>query len=258
MSKLSLFDICIIGKYFITSNDFINLIKVSKKYRELCDVYHYNPIREYKMFPNINTLYIYDINDYNITTLCYNNVVFLCEINYSDIQYYKQMYKHIVFKNIVYDILDFDKFKSTNDVKITKVKQSCFKTKFDIYDYMNKYYCGNTKLSIPEGIKSLGQLSFSNQNLFSVKIPESVKILGIGCFANCINLKVVEIESNITKIPSNCFTNCIKLIGLITKCELKYLGNSSFYDCKNLEYLNMSFDAYIGTNCFYNCEKLKK
>ena len=151
-----------------------------------------------------------------------------------------------------------DKFKSTNDVKITKVKQSCFKTKFDIYDYMNKYYHGNTKLSIPEGIKSLGQLSFSNQNLFSVKIPESVKILGIGCFANCINLKVVEIESNITKIPSNCFTNCIKLIGLITKCELKYLGNSSFYDCKNLEYLNVSFDAYIGTNCFYNCEKLKK
>ena len=53
----------IIGKYFKTNNEYINVMKVNKKYHDLTSMYHFNPISDYELFINMETQYLYDKND---------------------------------------------------------------------------------------------------------------------------------------------------------------------------------------------------
>ena len=61
----------IIGKYFQSNNDFINIMKVSKKYRDLSQKYHYNPIGDPSLFNKIKIQHFYKGEDipYKIKTL---------------------------------------------------------------------------------------------------------------------------------------------------------------------------------------------
>ena len=58
--------IMIIGKYFKTKFDFINIMKVCKNYEELVLMYHFNPISDISLFKNIQTQHFYDKEDGNI------------------------------------------------------------------------------------------------------------------------------------------------------------------------------------------------
>ena len=51
--------IMIVGKYFRSSNDFINVMKVCKKYKELVLMYKFNPISDISLFENIQTQHFY-------------------------------------------------------------------------------------------------------------------------------------------------------------------------------------------------------
>ena len=53
----------IIGRYFQSNNDFINSMKVCKRYNELVRMYHFNPISEWELFENIETQYLYKPED---------------------------------------------------------------------------------------------------------------------------------------------------------------------------------------------------
>ena len=53
----------IIGKYFKSNNDYINIMKVNKKYHDLVEMYHFNPISDYELFINMETQYLYYEND---------------------------------------------------------------------------------------------------------------------------------------------------------------------------------------------------
>ena len=49
----------IIGKYFKSNNDYINVMKVNKKYHDLVKMYHFNPINDYELFSKMQTQPIY-------------------------------------------------------------------------------------------------------------------------------------------------------------------------------------------------------
>ena len=53
----------IIGKYFKTNNDYINVMKVNKKYHDLAKMYHFNPIRDYELFKKMETQHLYKPKD---------------------------------------------------------------------------------------------------------------------------------------------------------------------------------------------------
>ena len=55
--------IMIVGKYFKSSNDFINVMKVCKKYEELVLMYKFNPISNISLFENIQTQHFYKRKD---------------------------------------------------------------------------------------------------------------------------------------------------------------------------------------------------
>ena len=49
----------IIGKYFQTSKDYINVMKTAKKYHDLVQMYHFNPIPDCSLFINMESQYFY-------------------------------------------------------------------------------------------------------------------------------------------------------------------------------------------------------
>ena len=50
----------IIGKYFESNKDYVNVMKVNKKYEQLVLMYHFNPISDISLFQNIQTQHFYD------------------------------------------------------------------------------------------------------------------------------------------------------------------------------------------------------
>lgn len=55
--------IMIVGKYLESNDDYINLMKVCKKYRELVGMYKYNPISDISLFESIQTQHFYKNSD---------------------------------------------------------------------------------------------------------------------------------------------------------------------------------------------------
>ena len=49
----------IIGKYFRTNADYINVMKVNEKYKDLTSMYHFNPISDTSLFVNMETQHFY-------------------------------------------------------------------------------------------------------------------------------------------------------------------------------------------------------
>ena len=62
---IDIYSMMIIGKYFDNNNDFINIMKLCKKYQQLTSMYHYNPISECELFGNIETQFFYKEQDRN-------------------------------------------------------------------------------------------------------------------------------------------------------------------------------------------------
>ena len=52
----------IICKYFELNNDYINIMKMNKKYHELVEMYHFNIINDYYLFKNMKIQHFYKSN----------------------------------------------------------------------------------------------------------------------------------------------------------------------------------------------------
>ena len=61
--ELSTDFIMIVGKYLESNKDFINIMKVCKKYKELVLMYKFNPINDISLFENIQTQHFYERSD---------------------------------------------------------------------------------------------------------------------------------------------------------------------------------------------------
>ncbi len=72
-----------------------------------------------------------------------------------------------------------------------------------------QYYKQNnlTKYEISETIEEIGRLSFARSGLTSIKIPDSVEIIGYGAFYACDNLETVIISDKVTTIETKAFAD---------------------------------------------------
>ena len=56
MDRYSMF---VVARYFKTRQDYINLMAVCKKYGNLVEMFRYNPIDDYTLFPMVQTQHFY-------------------------------------------------------------------------------------------------------------------------------------------------------------------------------------------------------
>ena len=79
-------------------------------------------------------------------------------------------------------------------------------------DIFVKYNGHDSKVIIPQGIKSIGPCAFwDNQSIEEVVLPTSLISLGGDTFYNCKNLKKIIIPSKVEEIANNPFAGCPQL-----------------------------------------------
>ncbi len=149
--------------------------------------------------------------------------------------------------------------------------------------------CNNTK--IPSGITSIKDYALFNcKNLSSIEIPTSVSNIGEYAFKGCSGLNSIivskdnpvydsrndcnaiiktrdndlivgcnntKIPTSVTKIGDSAFYECSQL-NSVEMASVNKIGNSAFSGCTGLTDIKFSDRLWvIGNMAFYNCNKLK-
>lgn len=105
----------------------------------------------------------------------------------------------------------------------------------------NKLIKGSSNMSIPNGIKEIGDDSCSNLPLKSISISGSVTKIGDGAFSGCAGLTSITIGSGEDmSIDSHAFSGCTGLKSLTIPKRVKRVGRYAFYGCTNLNTINIS------------------
>ncbi len=123
------------------------------------------------------------------------------------------------------------------------------------------------KVSLPKTLISIGDVVFGSISeskkataLREITIPENVESIGAYAFANCVNLKTVNIESTkINKIPDYCFYKCNYLTDINIPESVEIIENLAFANCSSLSKIDFPYGLKtIDTNAFIYCSALEK
>ncbi len=95
--------------------------------------------------------------------------------------------------------------------------------------------CNKSHITIPMGVKSIGDFAFAKLDLVStVDIPDGVTYIGEYAFCGCSRLKTIKIPKSVTSIGEHAFHECdhlttVEILEGVTSIE-KY----AFSDCSRL------------------------
>jgi len=118
-------------------------------------------------------------------------------------------------------------------------------------------YLGNSiNIRIPEGVKKISDVFFTNEEIESVVIPESVKEVSDYAFYGCKRLKNVKLPKGLKKIGEWAFFGCEKLKSVAIPSGTE-LDEYSFAGCVKLEAVSVNTKT-IPAYAFARCDKLQK
>ena len=77
--------------------------------------------------------------------------------------------------------------------------------------YASSSFKNVTKVNLPEGLRIIDDYAFSNSNLESITIPDSVKSIESSAFYSCKNLKTVTMGNGVESLANSVFSGCNSL-----------------------------------------------
>ena len=115
--------------------------------------------------------------------------------------------------------------------------------------------CKNlTKVSLPEGITSIGYAAFGScKRLRVITIPSSVTTIGKAAFSGCEEIKKVTIPEGVTTIESSTFSGCTRLSEINILGNITSIGDGAFAQCTFAEITLPESLTSIGKRAFRNC-----
>jgi hypothetical protein len=116
-------------------------------------------------------------------------------------------------------------------------------------------------LTIPSGVKTIGEYAFNSSKITSLVIPKSVTSIGNSAFNSCSSLTSLTFESDsvLQTIGDSAFQSCYNLTTLVIPKSITSIGNSAFSSCSSLTSLTFESDSTlqtIGNNAFNSCNKI--
>ena len=129
--------------------------------------------------------------------------------------------------------------------------------------------CKNDKLeeyTIKEGTKIICNYAFylETENLDpyycnglvlkKITIPNSVKIIGRGAFADLEEIQYMVIPNGVVRIKKEAFSQCASLLCIILPDSILELGEFAFWECGSLQHIKLPYSIKdIGVNTFLGC-----
>lgn len=121
-------------------------------------------------------------------------------------------------------------------------------------------------LIVGEKLSGIGDYAFYDcANLRSIALSNGLNTIGVGAFANCINMSETSIDqhSSVSVIGDYAFYNCQALSTFTVPNSVRTLGNSAFEDCFAITSIELAGNgenvllSNLGTNVFRGCEHLE-
>ena len=121
-------------------------------------------------------------------------------------------------------------------------------------------------IDIPESVYLISESAFANSGITSITITApKLEVFGPDMFENCTELETVNIYSEIndyfsgSELKYNTFANCINLKEVNLSKGVETFGNSSFYNCTSLETITIPEGSLkIESEAFLNCTSLQE
>ncbi len=116
--------------------------------------------------------------------------------------------------------------------------------------------CG--EYTVPAGISEIGFGAFcETKGITAVRLPDSVKKLGIYAFSGCRELESINLE-NLTQISGWALCSCKKLENVTLSDGLEIVNEAVFMDCEGLTSITIPASVTtIDLFGFYRCKNLK-
>ena len=136
------------------------------------------------------------------------------------------------------------------DLSKTQVTNLLTKTFFE---------CKNVyEIKLPNTLKVIGYQAFSNcQSLEELELPEGLESIMPGAFEECSSLISIRVPSSINIIEMNVFKNCSKLERIYLSDGLTKIGESAFENCIRLIEVNLPVTLkQLDMFAFRNCREL--
>ena len=124
---------------------------------------------------------------------------------------------------------------------------------------ITKYTGENSVILIPQQIDGYPVVQaggFGGENLQSVKLTDSVKIINENAFKGCSKLTGINIPANIEIIGEDAFKGCTELYNLTIPESITAIRFSMWYTYLNNESAWRDSDGGIPIDVFEDCEKL--
>ena len=101
------------------------------------------------------------------------------------------------------------------------------------------------------------QISYREEALQSVDIPEDVKEISAEAFSGCRNIGKVCIHNGVTKIGREAFKDCTAITEISLPDSVTEIGSSAFQNCTALKRVRLSEKIrFIESRTFRNCSSL--
>lgn len=139
---------------------------------------------------------------------------------------------------------------------------------------LGAYYGDEKNVEIPEQIQGalvvrVSGTFYYDEDLESIKLPESLSEIGKNTFGYCKNLKNVDIPKNVVNIGAYAFNFCQNIEKVIIPDRVQSIGKNAFGRCDKLQVLKLGknlsvIDSYSFSHCkllseiIYNSVKIQE
>lgn len=115
-----------------------------------------------------------------------------------------------------------------------------------------------TSVRLPETLEVIGEEAFAGCRFTQIKIPDSVTTIGEKAFEKCSFLVKLEFspDSELKTIEMNAFSNCPFLIKIAFPAKLETIGFNAFKDCVNLRTVEFPDSLKTIQSAFSGCKRL--
>lgn len=128
-----------------------------------------------------------------------------------------------------------------------------------LVDFLSNSVTNLTKEDLQGATGIRNYAFYTDQNIVSVEMPDTVTTIGQRGFSNCPNLTNVTLSKNLVSIGGYCFMGSANLTNIVLPDTLVTLEGYSFSGCKNLTEIIIP-DSVKGvlSNMFTGCTSLVK
>ena len=282
----------IVGKYFESVEDFQNLAMANKKYADLAERYHYNPVeidpeKQLTIFPKMET---YRIEEYGSPNFVYKLPTGINRLLYLPGSFDVEDFWKVLLENKIADKYreynpEWSRKYELNDSNFMSGCRATFRSgdkeiifMFDpcidgTLNSATQYivflkYCklAETVLSlaedfaIPKYTTCLGQGAFEGfLFLDRIDIPNYVTNIGPCAFGYCRNLREIVIPNSVTSIEEHAFDGCRELAEINIPNTISSINPCTFSDCSTLTNITIPESVTsIKSYAFEACANLRR